>query len=213
MQMEQLIKIIKSGSFVIPNLLLSKYKKLGLDSEGLLILSYLINNQSCMYNPKEMSLFFGMEQKQLLHLLNQLVELDLVSIQVMKNEKGIMEERISLDHFYHKLAMLLIGEKEPEKKNTIYEVFEQELGRTLSPMEYELMNAWHEQGHSEEMVIQALKEAVFSGVNNFRYIDKILFEWQKKGYKKPADIIPLKKPKSEKKILDVPDYNWLDEHD
>ena len=33
----------------------------------------------------------------------------------------------------------------------------------------------------EEIIISGLREAVFSGVNNFRYIDKILSEWSKKG--------------------------------
>ena len=48
-------------------------------------------------------------------------------------------------------------------------------------MEYEIINAWLLKGFSEELVLGALKEAVYNGVSSLRYIDKILFEWQKKA--------------------------------
>ena len=55
-------------------------------------------------------------------------------------------------------------------------------------MEYEIINAWLEKSYSEEMIIGALKEAVYNGVNNLRYIDKILYEWSKKGFKNMNDV-------------------------
>ena len=64
-------------------------------------------------------------------------------------------------------------EKEEEiKKEDIYTIFEKEFGRTLSSMDYEIINAWIDNGFSEELVIAALKEAVYNGVPNLRYIDK-----------------------------------------
>jgi len=38
------------------------------------------------------------------------------------------------------------------------------------------------------LIKEALKEAVLNGVNNLKYIDKILYEWCKKGYKKAQDV-------------------------
>ena len=71
--------------------------------------------------------------------------------------------------------MIIIDNKDEETSN-IYSIFEKELNRTLSPIEYELINGWLECGYKEEIIISGLREAVFSGVNNFRYIDKILSE-------------------------------------
>ena len=56
-------------------------------------------------------------------------------------------------------------------------------------MQYEIIKAWiEEKKYSEEIIIGALKEAVYNGVSNFRYIDKILYEWSKKGIKTMNDV-------------------------
>ena len=59
----------------------------------------------------------------------------------------------------------------------------------------------------------ALDEAVYNGVYKLNYIDKILFEWNKKGIKSREDKIKndteFKNRKSEKKEL--LDYNWLED--
>jgi len=101
---------------------------------------------------------------------------------------------------------------EEEETTTIYSKFEEEFGRLLSPIEYELINGWIEKGYKEEIIIEALKEAVFNGVNNFRYIDRILFEWDKKNIKIKEDIHKNKKDfKIYKDEVSIPDYDWLNE--
>ena len=59
----------------------------------------------------------------------------------------------------------------------------------------------------------ALKEAVFNGVSNLRYIDKILYEWKKKGLNSKEDVennrLQFQQKKVEKKELF--DYDWLNE--
>ena len=55
-------------------------------------------------------------------------------------------------------------------------------------MDYEIINAWIDKGFSEELIIAALKEAVYNGATNLRYIDKVLYEWNRKGYKSINDI-------------------------
>lgn len=71
--------------------------------------------------------------------------------------------------------------KEQEKEQ-LYPIFEKEFGRLLSPFESEQLNIWVERdGYSEELIKEALKEAVISGKMIFNYIDKILFTWEKAG--------------------------------
>ncbi|HEY8528888.1 MAG TPA: DnaD domain protein [Paenibacillaceae bacterium] len=67
-----------------------------------------------------------------------------------------------------------------EGAGRVFRAFEQEFGRPLTPMECETIEAWLDQdGYPEELVLFALKEAVFAGKLHFRYIDRILLEWSR----------------------------------
>ena len=64
------------------------------------------------------------------------------------------------------------------------------------------------------MIVGALKEAVYNQVTNLRYIDKILYEWSKKGFKTMEDVnkhLENKEKQNDRKELF--DYNWLDDTD
>ena len=79
-------------------------------------------------------------------------------------------------------------------------------------MEYEIINDWIEKGVSKELIIQALREAIYNGAKSLRYINKILLAWQEKGYKTKNDINEgLKKESEETVLTDLIDFNWLDE--
>ena len=43
--------------------------------------------------------------------------------------------------------------------------------------------------YGQELVVEALKEAVYNRANNLRYIETLLSEWNKKGYKSKVDIL------------------------
>ena len=60
-----------------------------------------------------------------------------------------------------------------------------------------------------------MKEAIFNGVSNLRYIDKILYEWRKKGYATKADVEKGKKAfkKKDTPNQEVFEYDWLNEND
>ena len=93
-------------------------------------------------------------------------------------------------------------------------MFESEFGRTLSPMEFEYINEWINGGMDEEIIKEALKEATYNGVSNLRYIDKIIYEWKKKGYKTVEDIRKNNyKKDNNKETKEMFDYNWLDENE
>ena len=53
-------------------------------------------------------------------------------------------------------------------------------------------------------------------VRNLRYMDKILYEWGKKGFKNKKDVdnhMNNRRKKEESKKVDVFDYDWLDDND
>ena len=113
----------------------------------------------------------------------------------------------------------------------IFQLFEQELGRLLSPMEIETIGMWMDlDKHSPEIIKAALKEAVLADKVNLRYIDRILIEWKKRNiktlaqiekhseqYRKntmaAAPIQPVHQQETVQKTEKVSFYNWLEERE
>lgn len=67
-------------------------------------------------------------------------------------------------------------------------VFEEELGRPLTSLECENFDRWLSSHFSEELIIEALRRGVSAGIRNFRYLDSILREWEKKGLRTKAEV-------------------------
>ena len=167
---DKILELLKDKSIVIPKVIFKNYTKLGLTAEEFLVLSYLINiNGKISYNPKVLELELGISELSVLEIISNLEDKKILQVLVEKNESGIMEEVISLDMFYNKLLVFLVnGEEKTETNTNIFETFEQEFGRTLSPMEYEYIKAWMEDGFTEDIVREALKEAIYNGVPKLR---------------------------------------------
>ena len=132
----------------------------------------------------------------------------------MEKINSVRTEVINLNPFYEKIVLSLDTSNEKNDSN-IFSLFESEFGRTLSPMEYEIINAWLDSGCSEELIILALKEATYNGVSNLRYIDKIIYEWGKKGIKTKEDVEKNRKQfkNTNKKNKELFDYDWLNDNE
>lgn len=212
--MEKIIQMMKSP-LVIPKVLLMNYSKLKIDEKSLIVLMYLMNDKAHTFNPKQISDDLNIPMSEVLQIIDTLCTNDIINIELRKVNE-VREEFINLDQLYTKLAYFVINEEEVEesvKSSNIYDIFEQEFGRTLSPIEYELINGWIEADFKEDIIVLALKEAVFNGVSNLRYIDKILYEWKKKGLNSKEAVennrMQFQQKKVEKKELF--DYDWLNE--
>ena len=187
--MDKIIQVMKT-TLVIPKVLLMNYSKLKIDDKSLIVLIYLMNDETHIFNPKKISEELQISIPEILQIIDTLSTNDIISIE-LKKVGDVREEFINLEQLYTKLAYLLVNSEEmteTKKSSNIYDIFEQEFGRTLSPIEYELINGWLEAQFNEEIIIMALKEAVFNGVSNLRYIDKILYEWKKKGLNSKEDV-------------------------
>ena len=211
---EKLIKLLKEKNFVLPQVLFYKYKELNLTLEELYFIIYLLNINSLVFNPKQFSNDLNMDMASVLEMVTTLTSKDILSLEMIK-EGNIRNEYLKLDKLYNKLAFILINEEDKEKTTSLFDVFEKEFGRTLSPIEYELINGWLDNEFSEELVLKALKEAVYNGVSNLRYIDKILYEWKKKGIKTAKDV-EMNRTKFQNKKEERPEvfsYDWLNDNE
>lgn len=212
MKSKKLVDLIKTNDLVIPNILLINYKDLHLSEKELIFMSFLMSfNNDISFDPAMFCKSLNFQMDEMMEMISDLSSKKYIDISV-KRENGKMKEFIDLSLFYDKLVMFTIDPDEPNTTDsTIYSVIEEEFGRTLSPIEYETISGWLNANISEELITEALKEAVLNGVNNLKYIDKILYEWTKKGYKKASDV--KKKSKKEPEEIELFDYDWLDEND
>lgn len=208
--MDKIISLLKKKDITIPALLLKNYKKLNLNEIELVILIFIINSSE--YNPKLISDAMEIKLPILLEMISKLEDKGIIKIE-LKDVNGISNEVCNLDSLYEKLSLLVMTNKDEKKNSSIYDMFEKELGRTLSPIEYELVGNWLN-NNSEEILKLALKEATYNGVSNFRYIDRIIHEWNKKGIKNSEDVMKNKeefRKRKEAPKVEILDYDWLNE--
>ena len=121
-------------------------------------------------------------------------EIDLILVNLMKkgylaykqSPKGLITSLEPLEEKLSKMYQMEIAKDESKKFNeenlkalkNIYEVFERELGRTLSPVELSLIDEWVNNGINETDVINALHEAIHKKKTSLKAVDKILMKWQ-----------------------------------
>lgn len=212
MKSEKILNLLKTKNLIIPSFLLINYKKLKITEKELIVLSSLIEQDLKEFDPVALSNYLNWSTEEVMLVISSLCDKNIVDLQVKKENKK-MKEYLSLEVLYEKILLETIEniEEKEETNSKIYETIEKELGRTLSPIEYETISGWLNSNITEEMIKEALKEAVLNGVRNLKYIDKILYDWNKKGYKKPSDI--KRKPKKEELQEDLFEYDWLDEND
>lgn len=203
-------ELIKSKPYVIPDILLKNYHKLNITEKELIILIYLINSD-LTFNPKLIANDLNIDLKELMEIISKLIEKDILKIDSINTK--IKEECFNLDTLYNKLTFIIVNDEIKEVKSNLFVAFEKEFGRTLSPLDYEIICDWQTE-FSDELILSALKEAVFNGVNNLRYIDKIIRDWHKKGINNQQDVLNERKKFQEKKTdKKLFDYDWLNERD
>ena len=211
--LEKISLIMQNNTLTMPRTLLTGYKKLNIDEKQTLFLIYLINEKSLIFNPEKIGNDLNINFEEVLEMISELTSKDLIEIKTVK-ENNIHQEYLDLDKLYKKLALFVINDQEQhneDNKSNVYDAFEHEFGRTLSPSECMIIGHMIEE-NNEELLLCALNEAVYNGVRNLRYIDHILAEWHQKGIKNKADVEnekrEFKRKKESKKLFE---YDYLNE--
>ena len=212
---DKIIDLLKLRPIVIPRILLNNYRLFNItDSEFIVIMVLLSYGDKITYNPEEFAREVRMSKHEVMSIIDSLCDKNIISLVVEKVNKKTYEY-LSMELLYQKLFNIVANDDKSEKEeidNSIFSVFEKELGRTLSPMEFEQIKEWIISGNSNELIVCALREAVLNGVGNLRYIDSILNDWRKKGYRKQEDV---KKDReiyrSKKSKVEVFDTDWLND--
>ena len=206
-------QINNENHYTIPKYVLTHAKDFNLDVNSLILLIYFLNQKNKdIFNYKKIIEDLNFSEKELFDSISLLKDKKLISMQMEKNDSGVLEEKLDVSSFYDIILSKFINESDEEEENSsLYDSFEREFGRTLSPMEYDIINSWLEAKIDKGLIIEALKETVFNGVSNLRYVDKILYEWNKKGIKKPSDINRNREETKDDGKEEYFEYDWLNE--
>lgn len=225
----------------IPQLFFKHYSELNIqDDEALIILHLLTFEQEGIDfpTPNDLMQRTNFQLTAISQIIQRLMQKGFVEISQSTDESGRIAEKYSIYPLWERLLDLLQS-KEQQQVSTankldeakIFQLFEQELGRLLSPMEIETIGMWMDlDQHSPEIIKAALKEAVLADKVNLRYIDRILIEWKKRNiktlaqiekhseqYRKntiaAAPIQPVHQQETVQKTEKVSFYNWLEERE
>jgi len=192
MKNELTLDWISAGQTVLPTLLLRYYRRLDLSNDELVLIlqikSYMDQGN---YFPKmeEIARNMNMTEQNVFKAVHQLIQKKVLTIETTNDEQGMSQDAYSLNMLWERIIILMKQEKsddaiekeETDEKN-LYSMFESEFGRPLSPIEIETLVAWIENDkYSPELIQLALREAVLSQAYNFKYIDRILLNWEKKN--------------------------------
>jgi DNA replication protein len=186
---------MRMGNANIPLLLLQAYSLLKLsDLEAMLLIQLIaFTSQEGKEFPtvEEIQARLSSSQEQVIKALQRLLKEQWISIEERIDPiSGIQYERYELDGIFSKLSLYISAEirkqsllnlkDEPKEGKDIYSIIEREFARPLTPMELEMVTNWLDKDqYKEELILAALKEAVFAGKVHFNYLDRILLEWSR----------------------------------
>ena len=192
MNNDLMLDFINAGQTVLPTLLLRHYRKLNLSNDELVLILQLksnMDNGEFFPNTELIAKNMNMTERNVFKAIHQLIQKKVLSIETTKDEKGMTQDAYSLNMLWERLIVLMkqeqtekVTEEENNEEKSLYSIFEAEFGRPLSPIEMETLIMWIEEDrYSIELIQLALREAVLSQVYNFKYIDRILLNWEKKN--------------------------------
>ena len=208
----KVMDLIKTRDLNVPGLLFYNYSKLNLDYEQLYFLIYLLNLDSLEFDISKFSKELNKKPKEIIKIINDLDEKEIISLDITKNNDDV-KEMINLNLFYKKLTYLIIEEEEEKvEKIDIVKEFEKVFKRELIGREKHIITAWKQAGYEDSFLMAGLKEAEYNGEYSLTYIDTVLDNWDKQGFKTEEDINKGKQsnPKDDEiPFIEVDESDWI----
>ena len=210
---ENVMNIIKTRDLNIPGILFYNHDKLNINYEQLYFLIYILNLNNLEFDISKFAKDLNKKPKDIIRVLNDLSEKELISLDIVKTNDDI-KENINVNNLYKKLTYLYVEEdKVEENKVDIVAEFEKVFKRDLIGREKHIINAWKQAGYQDSFLLAGLKEAEYNGEFSLTYIDTILDNWDKQGFKTEEDINKFKTTSKEDEIpfIEVEDFDWINQ--
>lgn len=197
------------GFTTLQNGLIAYYSQLGIsDAELILIIQLEAFNQHGEYFPsnEKIAANTNLSTGDVAALIQHMIDQGFLAIDQVNDARGRIGNRYNLNSLYEKLdnyldEHLVIKDKtsnqttattdniENNPINQLARQFEVEFGRYLSPIERQELSSWLTVDHySPEIIKLALREAVLSQAYSFKYVDRILLNWQRHNLKTVQEV-------------------------
>ena len=188
----------KSGNLVLPSALLLHFKELFPSSEDFLVWQFFyLQNTTALgdVSPSQIAEIIGKEVADVNQSISNLTENGLLqyrTIELNGEIELIFDASLAFERLDSLLDSQTLATTAPNPQNQLkdlVETFQQELGRLLTPFEIEdLSKTVKEDGVKADLIKEALREAVFNGKPNWKYIQAILRNWRHEGIQSVAQV-------------------------
>ena len=203
-------------------LLLENYKKLKI-SENELAVIFMIDHLVTQGNPfitaDLLSLKMSLDVKEIDTIIADLLTRGFMEYASL-NGRTVTSLNPLKEKLFSNFALSVSKEAENKKAkeemlSNIYQSFEAELGRTLQPMEVSTIREWVDLGYSDEIIINALKEALAQGKKSIKSVDKVLLSWAKREELETEGKTTIKNNWNEdlEETIRIAKTPWLDDDD
>ncbi|TDM15446.1 DnaD domain-containing protein [Macrococcus bovicus] len=201
----------------VPHILLKDYRHLNMNETELVVLLKLMQfDGKEMPGFKELADEMSLTTEQVAAQIQGLIQKDLIAIHVDHSHQQY-SEIISLEPLDRQLQARYQAQTVSHELsfNTLFERFEVAFSRPLTPIEMQTLNHWLDSDHHSLDIIQAaLDEAVSHDKLSFKYIDRILLNWQKRNVKTIDDSKTVSNDfktgrKMTKTIENFPVFDWV----
>lgn len=196
MELNTLKKFIDKKVVDFSELVLLNYHKIGLDETDAVILiklHHLIDSSLTFISPKLLSDSLSISPQTTAKRLNNLIDKDFVTMELVSGANGKEKESYSLDTVIEKILRLDFEERKGDnihktKEAELVELFEAEFKKPLSVLDIQTITKWL---NDDKYKFAEIKESLFKAVKarklSIKYVDGILLNQEKetpKQYKK-----------------------------
>jgi len=229
----------------LPLAVLKHYKRLGLSDVQMMLLLHLWGMRlegHTLPSLKTLSERMHLDETAMAATLQWLIEHRFVRITESVDGDGRPSEMYDLRPFFETLSRFSAEGMNASTSNhaavssepnaskaegeqtfqSLMQLLEQKLARPLSPIDTEIVMNWLDKdAYSFSLIEAALEEALLLGKNSIRYMDRLLFEWTKRGFKTldTKVAMPSSADGAHKKMVDskrqtnehFPQVNWLED--
>lgn len=207
----QINQYLDAGNIDISLVLLQRYHEIGLTDQELIIylqIKAMLDRGYVEPSTEKIAKYMGIQPTQVFSGIENMRAKNLVVFETKRDEKQRLVTTLNFHQLYQKLMELPDGSavravdrqvndgnnfrqiKDEPSRADIFTMLEQEFGRSLSPIDLEIVSNWFDVDHFLPILMQeAIKEAVANQALNLRYIESILVNWTKLNYHSKQDVL------------------------
>ena len=202
-------------------LLLESYKKMKINENELaviLMVDHLISQGNPFVTADLLSLKMTLDVREIDNTLASLLNRGFIEY-VTQGKKTVTTLNPLKEKLFKEFQMTSTFEEESknsqrmsDRLENVYGQFEKLLGRPLSQVEFSRIREWISYGYSDELIINALKEALSKGKKSIRSVDKILLAWAEREDLEKEGHTPLSETwdKNLEETIRIAKTPWID---